>query len=452
MAQGLAEKEETFRRSLDKLGLEPRQACFVGDDLVDLPVLRMVGLAACPADAVAEVRKSAHLVTSARGGRGAVREVVEVILKAQGLWHGLCGSFRDASKLTRSDARMERRIKAGSAGTTRPFPDLNVMAGAAWETVCAQETPQDGMVLALLIGAYLGYVRAFAVVVSRLTAARKVDDFKFAHARFPEPKRGHQAGPRVLRSTITGRPWRICNYVITTASADSGCTRSTTSGSSRKTASAMTASGSGSLPPPSSGKRKDGSSTKTVTAEVATIDFNQPLSLNVKPDSEPIVVKYARLERNVMIRDDKGTPDDTERRHDHRPDHLCRLRRRQAADPQRLRGAHRRSRHADHRHRHADPASSQVGTGSRGRSAGFEGAQHAQLNQNVDVVFHDIGKTGFLPGSVQTKKTAPGKVEVKAQVDSRQGGRRPRPRPSRCRWTSTATARCSWSSPSRTYR
>ena len=55
---------------------------------------------------------------------------------------------------------------------------------------------------------------------------------------------------------------------------------------------------------------KDGSSTKTVTAEVATIDFNQPLSFNVKPNSEPIVVKYARLERNVMIRDDKGTPAD----------------------------------------------------------------------------------------------------------------------------------------------
>ena len=66
---------------------------FVGDDLPDLPVLRAVGLAACPADAVAEVRDAAHLVTRAPGGRGAVREVIEVILKGQGLWHGLCSGY-----------------------------------------------------------------------------------------------------------------------------------------------------------------------------------------------------------------------------------------------------------------------------------------------------------------------------------------------------------------------
>jgi len=93
VAQGLAEKGEPFRALLAELGLEPRQVCFVGDDLVDLPVLRAVGLAACPADAVAEVRDAVHLITSAAGGRGAVREVVEVILKVQGLWHGLCGAY-----------------------------------------------------------------------------------------------------------------------------------------------------------------------------------------------------------------------------------------------------------------------------------------------------------------------------------------------------------------------
>ena len=84
--QGRAEKSEPFRALVDALGLAPRQVCFVGDDLPDLPVLRSVGLAACPADAVAEVRDAAHLVTHATGGRGAVREVVEVILKCQGSW------------------------------------------------------------------------------------------------------------------------------------------------------------------------------------------------------------------------------------------------------------------------------------------------------------------------------------------------------------------------------
>lgn len=93
VAQGLAEKAPAFRRMLGRFGLQAHQVCFIGDDLVDLPVLQSVGLAACPADAVAEVRAVAHLVTTAPGGRGAVREVVEVILKAQGLWHDLCAAY-----------------------------------------------------------------------------------------------------------------------------------------------------------------------------------------------------------------------------------------------------------------------------------------------------------------------------------------------------------------------
>jgi len=93
VAQGLDEKGEAFLTLLAELGLKPHQVCFVGDDLVDLPVLQSVGLAACPADAVNEVREHAHLITVAAGGQGAIREVVEVILKAQGLWHSLCDSF-----------------------------------------------------------------------------------------------------------------------------------------------------------------------------------------------------------------------------------------------------------------------------------------------------------------------------------------------------------------------
>lgn len=93
VAQGLGEKGSAFEQLLLRFGLEPRQACFVGDDLIDLPVLRAAGLAAAPADAVPEVREAAHLVTAAPGGRGAVREVVEAILKAQGLWHGLCEPY-----------------------------------------------------------------------------------------------------------------------------------------------------------------------------------------------------------------------------------------------------------------------------------------------------------------------------------------------------------------------
>jgi 3-deoxy-D-manno-octulosonate 8-phosphate phosphatase (KDO 8-P phosphatase) len=92
--QGVADKGEPFRGLLRDLGIEARNVCYVGDDLADLPVLLAAGLAACPSDAAVEVREAAHLVLDAPGGRGAVREVVEVILKHQGLWDGLVARRR----------------------------------------------------------------------------------------------------------------------------------------------------------------------------------------------------------------------------------------------------------------------------------------------------------------------------------------------------------------------
>jgi 3-deoxy-D-manno-octulosonate 8-phosphate phosphatase (KDO 8-P phosphatase) len=87
--QGHDVKVAPFRLLIDQLGLEKSQVCYVGDDLPDLPVLLSAGLAACPADAVVEVKNAAHLITSANGGRGVIREIVEVILKSQGRWHEL---------------------------------------------------------------------------------------------------------------------------------------------------------------------------------------------------------------------------------------------------------------------------------------------------------------------------------------------------------------------------
>lgn len=91
--QGAARKAEPFRDLIVQMGLDTRQVCYVGDDLADLPVLLAVGLAACPADAAPEVREGVHLVTRATGGRGAVREVVETILKRQGTWNGLIAPY-----------------------------------------------------------------------------------------------------------------------------------------------------------------------------------------------------------------------------------------------------------------------------------------------------------------------------------------------------------------------
>jgi 3-deoxy-D-manno-octulosonate 8-phosphate phosphatase (KDO 8-P phosphatase) len=87
--QGHEQKEAPLRNLIEQLGLLPRQVCFVGDDLPDLPALATVGLAACPADAVAEVKDAAHLITHAHGGKGTIREIVEIILKSQGSWISL---------------------------------------------------------------------------------------------------------------------------------------------------------------------------------------------------------------------------------------------------------------------------------------------------------------------------------------------------------------------------
>jgi 3-deoxy-D-manno-octulosonate 8-phosphate phosphatase (KDO 8-P phosphatase) len=92
--QGASEKGGPFRALVASLGVDPSRACYVGDDLPDLAALAAAGLAACPADAAAEVRDAAHLVASSPGGRGAVREIVEVILKQQGAWGPLVARLR----------------------------------------------------------------------------------------------------------------------------------------------------------------------------------------------------------------------------------------------------------------------------------------------------------------------------------------------------------------------
>ena len=84
--QGRDDKLATVSEILDELGLEARQVCYIGDDLPDVPVVRFAGLGVAVADACEEVRRAAHYVTSVGGGRGAVRETVETILKAQKRW------------------------------------------------------------------------------------------------------------------------------------------------------------------------------------------------------------------------------------------------------------------------------------------------------------------------------------------------------------------------------
>jgi 3-deoxy-D-manno-octulosonate 8-phosphate phosphatase (KDO 8-P phosphatase) len=87
--QGTDDKLATAREIMAQLQLAPSQVCYIGDDLPDLPVARAVGLAVAVADGCAELRAAAHYVTHLAGGCGAVRETVEMILKAQRRWEDL---------------------------------------------------------------------------------------------------------------------------------------------------------------------------------------------------------------------------------------------------------------------------------------------------------------------------------------------------------------------------
>lgn len=91
--QGFEDKLTVVRELVQDLGVSLDEVCFVGDDLPDMPALRCVGLGVCVADGADDVRKAAHLVTDLAGGKGAVREVVQRILRAQGRWDELIQKY-----------------------------------------------------------------------------------------------------------------------------------------------------------------------------------------------------------------------------------------------------------------------------------------------------------------------------------------------------------------------
>jgi 3-deoxy-D-manno-octulosonate 8-phosphate phosphatase (KDO 8-P phosphatase) len=86
VCQHRATKLGALEEILQATGAEAKEVAYVGDDLPDLPVLLRVGLAVAVANAAPEVKRAAHFVTKRSGGEGAVREVIELIVKAQGKW------------------------------------------------------------------------------------------------------------------------------------------------------------------------------------------------------------------------------------------------------------------------------------------------------------------------------------------------------------------------------
>ena len=93
LLQGVEKKLDAFRDILQRSGCKPFEVCYMGDDWIDLPLLTRVGLAACPANAVPEVRSACHVQTTRQGGSGAVRELCDLIITAKGIKETLLQQF-----------------------------------------------------------------------------------------------------------------------------------------------------------------------------------------------------------------------------------------------------------------------------------------------------------------------------------------------------------------------
>ncbi|MFH1338275.1 MAG: HAD-IIIA family hydrolase [Candidatus Omnitrophota bacterium] len=90
----ISPKSSVFERILKKYRVSSEEVCFVGDDLVDLCLMNKVGFAVAVFNAAPEIKNAAHYITHREGGRGAVREVSELILKSQGKWQGIVDFYQ----------------------------------------------------------------------------------------------------------------------------------------------------------------------------------------------------------------------------------------------------------------------------------------------------------------------------------------------------------------------
>jgi 3-deoxy-D-manno-octulosonate 8-phosphate phosphatase (KDO 8-P phosphatase) len=93
--QGVFRKSAVYGSLLQKYGYSDEEAAFMGDDIVDVEILKKAGLSAVPCDADEGAKKWAAFISAKKGGRGAVREFIELILKSSGLWENVSGESID---------------------------------------------------------------------------------------------------------------------------------------------------------------------------------------------------------------------------------------------------------------------------------------------------------------------------------------------------------------------
>ena len=91
--QGIHNKLETYELIKERLNVSDEEVAYIGDDVVDIPILKRVGFAIAVNDAHEDVKRFAHYITKASGGRGAVREAAEYIIKAKGLWDKIISRY-----------------------------------------------------------------------------------------------------------------------------------------------------------------------------------------------------------------------------------------------------------------------------------------------------------------------------------------------------------------------
>ncbi len=90
---GIKDKSKALDKITSQTGIMPEQIAFAGDDLMDLPVMKRVGVSFCVSDACQEVKDHSDIITNQKGGHGAVREICECILKAKNLWDAILNKY-----------------------------------------------------------------------------------------------------------------------------------------------------------------------------------------------------------------------------------------------------------------------------------------------------------------------------------------------------------------------
>lgn len=90
---GIKDKSDALDKIISRTGIPAEKIAFAGDDLIDLPVMKRVGVSFCVCDASCDVQNNCDIITNQKGGQGAVREICESILKAKGLWDDILNKY-----------------------------------------------------------------------------------------------------------------------------------------------------------------------------------------------------------------------------------------------------------------------------------------------------------------------------------------------------------------------